>query len=230
MYDSACGNLYNMECVSMKKPSQRTVRIIVISAVVLAVGLLVVAKRGGGPDTASARENPAADQAATASAPASQAVPATQEAKSSAAAESSPDAKRQAVIEGPLHLTASFDLDYYRSLGIPVILDFGASWCAPCKAMAPVLKELHESLEGRAIIRYVDVDKYRDLTEGYPVRVVPTQFLFAADGSPFVPDPSSPFQINQYSRKDSGEHVLSSHEGGLDRAQMLALLEAMGMQ
>lgn len=217
----------------MKKPGQRTVRIIVLSVVVVALALLVVAKRGGDLKAAAATDEPRAGDPTSmaAIATASEAPsPASSEGSAEGNPASTPADKRQAVIEGPLYLTAAFDLDYYRSLGLPVILDFGASWCAPCKAMAPVLKELHESLEGRAIIRYIDVDKYRALTEGYPVRVVPTQVLFDAEGRPFKPDTSFPLKINQYSRKDNGEHVLSSHEGGLDKDQMLALLEAMGMQ
>ena len=196
----------------MKKPSLRTIRIGAITLIALSVGGMWFIK-----NRASATAGPASSTAAS-----STAAPATDD--------SSPEAKRQSIIEGPLNLTAAFDLDYYRSLGLPIILDFGAGWCAPCKAMAPILEELHETLKGRAIIRYIDVDKNRALSQGYPIRVIPTQFFFDAEGKPIKPDASFPLKINQYSVKDTGEHVLSSHEGGLDRAQMIALLEAMGMQ
>ena len=96
--------------------------------------------------------------------------------------------------------------------------------------MAPVLDELNRTLQGKAIIRFVDVWKYRDLAEGVPIQVIPTQVLFDSKGKPFTPPESMQIEFNQYSLKDTNEHVFTTHEGGLDKTQMLSILTAMGLK
>lgn len=137
---------------------------------------------------------------------------------------------KSALLNGDLQLTGPFDLAEYRAAGVPVIIDFGADSCIPCKEMAPVLVELHDELKGKAIIRFVDVWKYRDLAEGIPLQVIPTQVLFDATGKPFTPSETLPIQMNQYSLRDTNEHVFTTHEGGITKDQLLTVLYEMGMK
>ena len=61
---------------------------------------------------------------------------------------------------------------------IPVLVDFYANWCGPCKMLAPILKQVKEELgEGIKIIK-IDVDKNQPLATKYQVRGVPTMLLF----------------------------------------------------
>jgi thioredoxin 1 len=60
----------------------------------------------------------------------------------------------------------------------PVLVDFYAEWCGPCKMMTPILKEVKETLKERVSIIKIDVDKNQAIAAKYQVRGVPTMLLF----------------------------------------------------
>jgi thioredoxin 1 len=63
------------------------------------------------------------------------------------------------VADFSLFVTEPIDFDRLTSYGIPIMIDFGADSCVPCKEMSPVLKKLNAELQGKAIIRFIDVWK-----------------------------------------------------------------------
>ncbi|MCF7942197.1 MAG: thioredoxin [Spirochaetia bacterium] len=128
-----------------------------------------------------------------------------------------------------LDVQSPIDLERLKSYKIPILIDFGADTCIPCKEMAPVLEDLNSRLQGKAIIRFVDVGKYPDLATAYPVRVIPTQLLIDSDGRPYTPSAASKLQILMYTDKEGGDHTLSTHEGGMTEAMLLQVLGEMGL-
>lgn len=61
---------------------------------------------------------------------------------------------------------------------IPVLVDFTATWCGPCKMLAPVLKEVAERIGEKAKIIKVDIDKNPEAARHYQVQSVPTLIIF----------------------------------------------------
>lgn len=60
----------------------------------------------------------------------------------------------------------------------PVLVDFFATWCGPCKMLSPILREVKDSLGDTVSIIKIDVDKNQQISSKYQVRGVPTMILF----------------------------------------------------
>jgi thioredoxin 1 len=61
---------------------------------------------------------------------------------------------------------------------VPVLVDFYADWCGPCKTLAPILKDVKQELGDRIKVVKIDVDKNQKLASRFQVRGVPTMMLF----------------------------------------------------
>jgi thioredoxin 1 len=73
--------------------------------------------------------------------------------------------------------------DIINNSDVPVLVDFWAEWCGPCKMIAPAIEEISQKNVGKLLVGKVDIDTNPNLAETYSVRSIPTIMMFV-DGEP----------------------------------------------
>jgi thioredoxin len=70
------------------------------------------------------------------------------------------------------------DITAESSMGVPLLVDFWAEWCGPCRMVTPVLAELAEQWAGRIVVRKIDVDQFEGIWERFNFRGIPAMIMF----------------------------------------------------
>jgi len=83
-----------------------------------------------------------------------------------------------------------------------VLVDFWATWCAPCRMMAPVLNDVASELSGNSLVGKVDIEKFQSLAQKFKVRSIPTLILFknGAEINRFVGIKSKEFLLKEIAK------------------------------
>jgi thioredoxin 1 len=89
---------------------------------------------------------------------------------------------------------------------LPKLLDFGRGICIPCKKMAPILEELSQEYKGKVVIKIIEIDREKELTQVNQIRLIPTQIFF-----------------------DSKNKEVFRHEGFMDKEAIKKVFKQMGV-
>jgi thioredoxin 1 len=84
-----------------------------------------------------------------------------------------------------IHLDSSNFDSILAATSLPVLVDFHAEWCGPCKMLGPIVEQIAVAKEGEAVVAKVDIDAARDLATRFLITSVPTVIVFK-DGEPVV--------------------------------------------
>ena len=75
----------------------------------------------------------------------------------------------------------NFEKEVLQS-NIPVLLDFFATWCGPCKELAPILEEIEKNHTGEVIFKRIDVDQESELAQEFGIQAIPTLMFITPNG------------------------------------------------
>lgn len=121
------------------------------------------------------------------------------------------------------------DLEALKENDMPIIINFVSDMCSACHSMAPDFEAVNEEMQGKAIIKSLNIQQYPDALGSIPVSVVPTQLFISADGTPYVPSEDLGIEFIRYNNRSSGEHIYTMHQGTLTKDQLLSVLDDMGV-
>ncbi|RJG51603.1 thioredoxin TrxC [Motilimonas pumila] len=86
---------------------------------------------------------------------------------------------KQAILSGPVNATGN-NFEAFKQAGLPIVIDFWASWCGPCQQFAPTYSQVATELAGKAIFLKLDTEAEQQLAGQFQIRSIPTLMVLKA--------------------------------------------------
>lgn len=124
-----------------------------------------------------------------------------------------------------------FDLEKLKSYSLPIIIQFGSPEEEICKSMMLDIKGLNRAFRKKALVKYIDTDKYQSLWQDERVQVngKTMQILIDSEGKPFDTEESVALGYRLI-KDEEGNHIYTVHDGDLTLEGMIEILNQMGMR
>ncbi len=130
---------------------------------------------------------------------------------------------------GDIPLNASsIDLSALKQYGVPFMIDFGYEACVWCQRLEPTLEMLHSEWAGKALILYLDIEKYPKATGNFNLSAFPTQYFFNADGTAYKPSDAIRERV-EFSTYTKNGQSYTLHIGYIEENNLRAIFAEMGL-
>lgn len=125
----------------------------------------------------------------------------------------------------------SLNIEELKKYNKPILIDFTAEWCQPCKVFNPILEKTKKDLGEEVIIKIIDADKNYSIVKQYPIKVIPTQILIDSSGKPLAPKSDLLIEkITSFYKNDSDKIDLTIHEGEMSEEDLKKLIKEMQIE
>lgn len=122
-----------------------------------------------------------------------------------------------------------FDIERLTSYGVPVIIDFGAGYCQPCKEFEPTLHKLKEQYGDNIIIKLIDIEEYPEIADEYGIMTVPTQLFYNSNGTPYIPLSNMTNTNIEFEKNENSDVLYTKHKSVSSLNKMKVFLNEMGL-
>ena len=121
----------------------------------------------------------------------------------------------------------NIDVERYKEYKRPMMIVFGSESCIYCKQMQPDLVKLNEELNGKALVKYIDINKYPEFSAKWPIQATPAIILVDSEGKPYEPSEKYVNNVYKFKAQGSEDHALSMAYGKLEKQMMEEILGEM---
>lgn len=121
----------------------------------------------------------------------------------------------------------NIDVERYKEYKRPMMIVFGSESCIYCKQMQPDLVKLNEEVNGKALVKYIDINKYPEFSAKWPIQATPAIILVDSEGKPYEPSEKYAKNVYKFKAQGSDDHALSMAFGKLDKSMMEEILGEM---
>jgi len=123
----------------------------------------------------------------------------------------------------------SINLAELKTNNKPIFINFGITTCHACKETQDSFGEINPKFKEKIVYQFAEMNKYKNISEDYQIKVSPTQVVYNSDGSPYISSENAKVKFTPFYESDSGRLLYSYHEGPLTTANIISIIDDMGV-